>query len=1489
MNWLNPLKQFRTPSVLLAATALLSIGAQAALGPGGTTASASDYEMSPPQVVAGSDPFLMINLSVELTQQAEAFTGANQVLPNGTVCGGRDGGGRDVCYSSKEVYIGYFDPDKCYVYNIVAAGNTLINQRPEGPYRATDITFNPHYFTPDGPTDSNHECNYASGVKNQFSGNFLNWSTMTALDQFRSAMTGGARIYDDLVGNGSVTAKTLLARAYRFDDGSTYVWPFVDKRIEQAGVTVNGATFINDPARLTPWNVSTLYVVNNFNGVGGVDSGHKTRFYDGSWTRLTYSAKSVTVNEFNVIVEVCKDAATREANCVEYTSGVTTWYKPEGLLQKNAQKMRYAMTSYSSQKGNTINGGVLRSNAKYIGTIAPTLVGGYQPNPVAETDARGLVVDDPEGIVGTAGFGYAVNSGIINYINQFALASGYYKENDPAAELYYEGLRYIMGLNPTSSFSSPLSSTDKDGFPVYNQNVGSVSTAAWIDPITTANSCQANYALYVGDQFAHRDNYLPGTATGPLSCGSACSDFQYNDPTILSNPPTKILVEADTWTNTVGAKEGLGNIGNSARSGRGDGFWIAGLAYWANISDVRPDIPGVQSVKTFIVDTQEYANNPPMRQQNQLWLAAKYGGFDDINGDNDPNDKVPANRDTANVEWTSDTGANPDPDAYTLASQPTNLVAGLNNVFNKVLATSASASAAAVVSNSSQGIGALYEAIYEPRNVINGELITWTGTVRGLWLDDQGRVREDSTQDGILTNADYVVNYITDPVTGYVTVDLEDPLTGNPISGKTGISVKQLTGIWDAREELTKISNAAIIVNRSWTTELASDKRYVFTWIDYDLDGVVDSGEQQPFIAGATGTGMADYSTASTAGTVQEARLLGIDGSVAATNSAGRTLATDLVNYIRGLDKAGWRNRSYTSSGGGGTVTYRLGDIVHSAPLIVGEPSSGYDITYTDSSYNYFKQQYANRRQVIYTGANDGMLHAFNAGFFNPRQNRFDLKSCGTCSEQAHPLGSEIWSYVPYNLLPHLQWLTDPNYPHSYFVDGAPQAFDVNIFPSDATHPYGWGTILVVGFRFGGGDITVDVDSDADGNNEVTMRSSYVIMDITDPEQPPVLLAEINTTDMGFTTAKPTVIKRRVDINGTFTSPSSDDWYLVMGSGPWGSGAGMRTAQITGTSTQEARLFVYNLNTLQMHSSSPVMTGEQNGFIGGIIAKDWDNNYDDDTVYFGTVATVTAGLPPVTSPTGSLYRMSMGTSFTPGSPVDIFNGSVNQPFSAPPYAARDIYGTPWIYGGSGRFFVDSDITLAAQMSYYGVKEDTSNTGGIDPTKTVSKSGNLENTTGVQVFTNGNINPAGTISSSTFSGLINEVKAKEGWYFNFPNTYTRHVDRTIQVLQSLIFTDYETSGNSCSPLGSSSLWAINMLTGTGSPFAPFGTDPNNTNLVNNAVDMGPGQSFLSGVVIGPGGTPMIRTSQSTLKHSGQSFALPGTVGARMSWRELPIKN
>ena len=91
-----------------------------------------------------------------------------------------------------------------------------------------------------------------------------------------------------------------------------------------------------------------------------------------------------------------------------------------------------------------------------------------------------------------------------------------------------------------------------------------------------------------------------------------------------------------------------------------------------------------------------------------------------------------------------------------------------------------------------------------------------------------------------------------------------------------------------------------------------------------------------------------------------------------------------------------------------------LGDIVNAEPVFVGQPKR----SYSDVGYTAFKinSTYANRTKVVYQGANDGMLHAFDSMY-----------------------GNELWAYLPNLLFPKLKNLSDKTtFKHLYYVDATP-------------------------------------------------------------------------------------------------------------------------------------------------------------------------------------------------------------------------------------------------------------------------------------------------------------------------------------------------------------------------------------------------------------------------------------------------------------------
>lgn len=872
--------------------------------------------------------------------------------------------------------------------------------------------------------------------------------------------------------------------------------------------------------------------------------------------------------------------------------------------------------------------------------------------------------------------------------------------------------------------------------------------------------------------------------------------------------------------------------------------------------------------------------------EDPLWYTAKYGGF----SDDGSHTITKTSQWDAKINSTGAAGTDGIPDNYFNSTNPGQLEANLSQVLAKITERVSSGTATAVIANSGTGTGMLVQALYQPEvtytSNTKSQKVTWVGMMHALFVDSHGNLREDSTTSGTRGVLD---DYATDKV---VTIDYNSltnqteiqrynttdgvNLTpdGNPVP------LKDLQPLWSARDQLAAIDNSAIPTQRQYDTQIsATNGRYIFTAIDSNNDGVINNADRVAF----TDTGI----DTSNFGWLDIQTDFNGDGKIDVND------AHDLVNYIRGEDGIdNFRSRTIDYDGTGDKV-WRLGDIVHSTPLIVGPPDSAWDSKYSDTSYTTFRNYYKHRRVMVYAGANDGMLHAFNGGFFisTATEKKYCTNpTCSTTSPVGDPLGSELWAYVPSNLLPHLQWLTEPNYPHVYYVDGTPQAFDVDIFPKNTTlngmyHPDGWGTILVVGMRLGGGPITYTPET----GRTVTSRSAYVIMDITDPEQPPVLLGEITAPALGFTTSTPSLIVKRAP--GTdWSNPSVNNWYLVFGSGP--------TDLSTVTSTQDAKLYVLSLKLTNgllpggfVSNFNPKDLGIANSFVGDTNTIDWTNNYKTDAAYFGITGGGTGASPSV-APNGRLMRLvADGDTPTSWTTSDVIKPNPGQPFLNRPEFAQDEQGKWWVYAGTGRLFVPGDNKDNSQQSFYGIKEQVSTSTGL-PTGTVTSS-DLQNTTGVQVASDGSITDTKNVlplTVTTFSDLESDISGKSGWYINFPTVATgspggstRNLGPSTLFRQLELFTSYTPSADSCLAEGTSTLYALYYKTGTQYPGAgvtqtncptcstsPASSIPLGTGLAREVTVLGTGTAF--------GGT-----STGAVTQSGVT-GVP-TPGGRQSWREI----
>lgn len=720
---------------------------------------------------------------------------------------------------------------------------------------------------------------------------------------------------------------------------------------------------------------------------------------------------------------------------------------------------------------------------------------------------------------------------------------------------------------------------------------------------------------------------------------------------------------------------------------------------------------------------------------------------------------------------------------------------------------------------------------------------------------------------------------------------------------------QNISYLWNSSDWLNSISDTDIVQQRS--SYISSEgKRHIFTWVDGGTrNGLVDAGEVQDFVW-KSGAAIEDISNPNRLYSYlnlypsfgnRPLPINNLTDTAALFEEFLLKQTARQVNWMRGLDELDTKGipTPVTLSTGRqveGTElrsrrlnkqTWRLGDVVYSTPTTVSAPAEAFHLLYKDRTFEDFYMKYRNRRSVVYVGANDGMLHAFNAGFYsarekqfcqklNPNYNPYDANAgnddpCANGSGTPE-LGAELWAYVPYNLLPHLFWLTEKNYEHIYYVDGKPRVFDAKIFAPEGAcsdvnsagcvHPHGWGTIMVVGMRFGGAGITADLDK-RDGNAPVStdpeMRSAFLIFDITNPEQPPTLLGEIAMPKMGFATNYPTMVimkdgdgdKRFEDYN--FTDPAAGEnlWLLAFGSGPAdAAGVPHKTLLNTGESYQNGNFYLLDLIQLVqqkklmslnsfgnladgLHPYFTLPAGEEQSFIGDPVTVDLDLDFNADVVYFGTVS----GSPPLTA-TNSGWKGKMRRIVIDDkqAPTDWVANSIlydaQQPITTGATLGLDTKKRPWVFFGTGRFFATPDKLDTSTQSYYGIKEPlTARTGGgTSRTKQLAytqvDANSLVNVTNYRVFGGKTRKVDMNGEDGTWEKLISRIGGAEGWRIDFldPTDTTNGTNRTIQKGERnlgqaallggvLTFTTFTPPSDICLPGGKSALWARYFETGT----------------------------------------------------------------------------
>lgn len=248
-----------------------------------------------------------------------------------------------------------------------------------------------------------------------------------------------------------------------------------------------------------------------------------------------------------------------------------------------------------------------------------------------------------------------------------------------------------------------------------------------------------------------------------------------------------------------------------------------------------------------------------------------------------------------------------------------------------------------------------------------------------------------------------------------------------------------------------------------------------------------------------------------------------------------------ILNFIRGV-----------RTGEGTTYRLRtsvLGDIIHSNPVYVARPVAGY----TFDSYLAYAAANASRAPRVAVGANDGMLHVFDAS-----------------------TGDEVFAYIPSMMVPNLSKLATKPYVHTYFVDGPLTAGDARF---DST----WHSVLVGGVAAGGkGYFALDLTSAAVVSEAAT----------TDKVLWEFHAGSAGATNLGYGYSRPSIVQLN---NGQWAALLANGYLSASGS---------------------ASLYLLNIKTGAVIRELVVSDAAGNG-LSSPTAVDTNGDFKVDVVYAG--------------------------------------------------------------------------------------------------------------------------------------------------------------------------------------------------------------------------------------------------------------------------------
>lgn len=1169
-------------------------------------------------------------------------------------------------------YDGYFDPNLCYQYNAAT-----------------------QYFYVYGPSGTLKQCPGA------WSGNFLNYLTMSKMDLLRKNIYGGYRVVD-------TPTTTILERALIPQDGhtfgkeySTYLTAFYDIGAYTPFSVPAGSQrhlFINT----TRQGVPLLRVINNSNHhlldwIGIPPPSGDQRFFDGQ----TGPEIIEPMVDYVVRIKACDVNAQLESYCKRYSDHSI---KPVGILQAYGEEGRAYFGLMSGSYDSNLVGGTLRQNIQSIG---------HEINP--ET---GQFINTP-GIIQTMnhfifnGF----NSNFMHdcgFITTRAMTNGECSMwGNPLSNMMYETLRYFSGKTmPTGAYQLGQSRDQSLQLPA----------PSWESPYTQHPRCSPLMSVVLSSGDPNYDStHIPGSAFEGLasdlnpSLNSAQLGQEIFNHAGLGTDVLSMIGQSGASGNFLPTAKNVSSFGtlqgiNPAEAYAQGGYYSASVAYYGQSHLIN----GQSSVKTlvysfanpafpleFIVNQHKISVMPIGKSVQGLGIMPEQGQYQPNNEiityhiESLDNQAAVIHINFSNVEQGG---------TYSQGAQVTYTIQVLNNSSLQINTVTNSSSGALTQHLGYVLSGTQVDGVYlvvkdthtddehdiqyyldtpsgvapgglqpnspalttsDTRTFLPGSNTTtqlrsplWYAARWGGFLDFNNNQIPDSVYEFSSQSSGQPDNYILANGSQQLgaqlsqalqqTIQHRSALTSPVLSSATLRSHPHLYQAlfqypqWSGdlvSHALSEHGDAIAALEWSAQQQLQTkhpDSRQILTYQPISHKGIAFSWQNS-----GSSSGLSEA----------QKQWLNTNPSTGQLDGFGE----ERLKYLRGS-----QNKEIAQTHGMFRArSSLLGDIIHSQPVYVGKSAPHYSSSWNTTdpehsgSYLEYLKSLQGEPNMIYVGANDGMLHAFNAA-----------------------QGDEVFAYVPHAVSKNLAKLSSPFYEHQYYVDGTPTV-------ADAWVNGGWKRILV-GHLNGGGQGIYALDITHPSQISEATAENTVLWEFSDQ----------NDADMGYSFSQPLIVRLH-----------HGQWAAIFGNGY------QATAyDASSSSSGNAILYVVDLatgelikkfDTQQGRDEDPEQRHQANGMSSPAVVSATGNDIAD-YIYVGDLF-------------GNLWKIDV-TSLQPqqwhfsfesnGKPVPLFKAQnadgQPQPITMAPTLMKqaDPHRGIMIYFGTGKYLNQDDVTDASIQSVY---------------------------------------------------------------------------------------------------------------------------------------------------------------------------------------------